>query len=308
MHEASAFSPAGISSFFEILDRRPDGRPFNDLSYAGARGGGFVISRGVLTRVRLMHASKSRISVRINNRVANEARTTISAISKLLQISGQKYEVTIEHRADVPIGAGYGASAAGSLSAALAFSEGADLGMSVNEVGRVVHEAEIVNGTGLGTVGPVLTGGFIITRKSGGPGVAVIDRVPASSRLKVVSAYIGPISTKRALRSKDLRRKVNALGREAFRSIVTDLRPRNFMRASKEFAHGLGLMSPQTGRLIEVMEAAGAIGATQNMVGQAVHAIADEDLARSVLVAVRRRFPRLQAFSCSLDFAGARLL
>jgi len=308
MHETSAFSPAGISSFFEILDKRPDGRPFKDPSHAGARGGGFVISRGVLSHVRLARASKSRISVRINNRVANEARTTISSISRLLQISGEKYEVMIEHRADVPIGAGYGASAAGSLSAALAFSEAADLGMSVNEVGRVVHEAEIMNGTGLGTVGPILTGGFIITRKSGGPGVALIDRVPTSPRLNVVSACIGPISTKKALRSKDLRRRVNALGQEAFRSIVRDLRPHNFMRASKEFAYGLGLMSPQTLRLIEVMEAAGAIGATQNMLGQAVHAIADEDAARTVLAAVRRRFPSVQSFSCSLDFVGARLL
>jgi pantoate kinase len=308
MHEISAFSPAGISSFFEILDKRPDGRPFKDPSHAGARGGGFVISRGVLSRVRLRRARKSRISVRINNRAANEARTTISSISRLLQVSGEKYEVMIDHRVDVPIGAGYGASAAGSLSAALAFEEGANLGMSVNEVGRVAHEAEIVNGTGLGTVGPILTGGFIITRKSGGPGVAVIDRVPASPRLKVVSACIGPIWTKKTLRSKDLRRRVNALGEEAFRSIVRDLRPQNFMRASKKFAYGLGLMSPQTVRLIEVMEAAGAIGATQNMLGQAVHAVADEEPARRVLAAVKRRFPSVEAFSCSLDFAGARLL
>jgi pantoate kinase len=308
MHETSAFSPAGISSFFEIRDKRPDGRPFKDPSYAGARGGGFVISRGVLTRVRLTHKSKSRISVRINKRAAHEARTTISAISKLLQISGQKYEVMIEHDVGVPIGAGYGASAAGSLSAALAFSEGANLGMSVNEVGRIVHEAEIVNGTGLGTVGPILTGGFVITRKSGGPGVAVIDRIPASRELKVISACIGPISTKKALRSKNLRTRVNVLGREAFRSIVRDLRPSNFMKASKKFAYGLGLMSHQTARLIEVMETAGAIGATQNMLGQAVHAIADEGSAKSVLAAVKRCFPKVQVFSCSLDFAGARLL
>jgi len=308
MHETSAFSPAGISSFFEILDKRPDGRPFKDPSYAGARGGGFVISRGVLTRLRITRARKSRILVRINNRAANEARTTISSISRLLQISGVKYEAMIEHRADVPIGAGYGASAAGSLSAALAFSEAANLGVSVNEVGRVVHEAEIVNGTGLGTVGPILTGGFIITRKSGGPGVAVIDRLPASPRLKVISACIGPISTKEVLRSKDLRKRVNVLGKETFRSIMSDLRPHNFMRASKKFAYGLGLMSPQTARIIEVMEAAGAIGATQNMLGQAVHAIANEDVARSVLAAVKRRFPSVQAFSSSLDFAGARLL
>jgi len=308
MRETSAFSPAGISSFFEILDRRPDGRPFKDLSCAGARGGGFVISRGVLTRVRLKRAKKSRVSVRINGRAANHARTTISAVMRLLQISGERYGVAVEHHVEVPIGAGYGASAAGSLSAALAFSDCADLGMSVNEVGQIVHEAEIVNGTGLGTVAPILTGGFILTKKSGGPGIAVIDRLPISQRLRVVSACLGPISTKKVLRSEDLRRKVNALGRETFRSIVTDLRPINFMRASKKFAYGLGLMSPQTAQLIELMETAGAIGATQNMLGQAVHAIADEDVARRVLLAVKRRFPKAQAFLSSLDFAGARLL
>jgi len=308
MRETSAFSPAGISSFFEIVDRRPNGRPFKDLSYAGARGGGFVISRGVLTHVRLKRVDRSRISVRINNRAASHAKTTIAAVARLLQISGEKYEAIIEHDVDVPIGAGYGASAAGSLSAALAFSEAADLGLSVNEVGRVVHGAEIANGTGLGTVGPILTGGFILTRKSGGPGIAVIDRLPVSQRLKVISACLGPISTKKALRSKDLRRKVNALGRETFRSIVTDLRPENFMRASKKFAYGLGLMSPQTAQLIELMETAGAIGATQNMLGQAVHAIADEDVARRILLAVKSRFPKAQAFLSSLDFAGARLL
>ena len=308
MHETSAFSPAGISSFFEIRDKRPDGRMFKDPSYAGARGGGFVISRGVLTRVRLKHANTSQISVRINKRLAKEARTTISAISRLLQVSGEKYEVIVEHDVRVPIGAGYGASAAGSMSAALAFAEGADLGMSVNEVGRIVHGAEIANGTGLGTVGPILTGGFVITRKSGGPGIAVIDRVSVPPDLKVISACVGPIPTKEALRSRDLRKKVNALGKEAFQSIVRDLRPSNFMTASKEFAYGLGLMSPQTAQLIEVMEDAGAIGATQNMLGQAVHAIAIEDLAGRVLAAVKKRFPRVQAFSSSLDFAGARLL
>jgi pantoate kinase len=308
MRETSAFSPAGISSFFEIRDRRPDGRPFKDPSYAGARGGGFVISRGVLTRVRLKRVDKSRISVRINNRAAEHAKTTISAVKRLLQISDERYEVAVEHHVEVPIGAGYGASAAGSLSAALAFSDGANLGMSVNEVGQIVHQAEIANGTGLGTVGPILTGGFILTRKSGGPGIAVIDRLPVSQRLRVISACFGPISTRKALGSRDLRRKVNALGREAFRSIVADLRPGNFMRASKKFAYGLGLMSPETAQLIELMEAAGAVGATQNMLGQAVHAIVDEDMARGILTAVKRRFPKTQAFMCSLDFAGARLL
>lgn len=308
MHETTAFSPAGITSFFEIRDRRHDGRPFKDPVYAGARGGGLVVSRGVLTRVRSRPANRSTVSVRINGRMAPEAKTTISAISKLLEISREKYAVMIEHRAEVPIGAGYGASAAGTLSAALAFSEGADLGMSANQIGRVVHAAEIANGTGLGTVGPLLTGGFVITQKSGGPGVAVIDRLPVSPKLKVVSACIGPIFTKTVLRSRHLRERVNELGRATFRSITADLRPRNFMNASRNFAYALGLMTAETAELIELMENAGAIAATQNMLGQAVHAIADEGMVDRILRSVKRRFAKVHAFSCDLDFEGARIL
>jgi len=308
MHDSSAFSPAGITSFFEIRDRRPNGRPFEDPAQAGARGGGLVTSLGITTHLRLKPADKSRVHVRINGRPAPHARTTIYTISKLLDLSREKYGVEIEHRVEVPIGAGYGASAAGALSAALAFSQAADLGMSVNQLGRVVHHAEIANGTGLGTVAPILTGGFVVTRKSGGPGIAVIDRIPVSRNLRVVSACFGPISTKTILRSKRIRDRVNALAGETFRSLETDLRPRNFMSASLEFAHGLGLMSPETARLVDLMNESGAIGATQNMVGQAVHAIAERDVARRILRAVTRVFPKIWAGCCDLDFAGARLL
>jgi len=308
MYQATAFSPAGISSFFEIHDRRPDGRPFDDSIYAGARGGGLVICRGVQTHVHLSRAKRPGIHVRINGRVASEAKTTTSAISKLLEISRESHTVIVDHRADVPIGAGYGASAAGTLSAALAFSEAAGLGMSVNELGAIVHAAEIANGTGLGTVGPLLTGGFVITKKSGGPGVAIVDRLPVSPRLKVVSACIGPISTKAVLRSGALRKRVNQLGRVAFQAITGDLRPRNFMQASRTFAYGLGLMSPRTAKLIELMENAGAIGATQNMLGQAVHAVAEEDMVAHILRRVKKDFPKVHAFSCDLDFTGARIL
>jgi len=308
MREETAFSPAGISSFFEIRDKRPDGRSFKDPARVGARGGGVVTSRGIVTRIRLRPAAKSRVSVRINGRAAPEAKTSLSTISDLLRFALRKYEVMVEHRVHVPIGAGYGASAAGALSAALAFSEAADLGLSMNQLGTVVHLAEIANGTGLGTVGPLLTGGFVITKKSGGPGIAVIDRLSISPRVKVVTACFGPISTRRVLRSRSLREKVNALGNSTFRSIVRDPRPRTFMRASRAFAYGLGLMTARTGQLIELMERSGAVGATQNMLGQAAHAVAEEDIANTILRNVKKRFPEARPFTCDLDFTGARVL
>jgi len=308
MREASAFSPAGITSFFEIRDKCPDGRPFQDPARAGARGGGFVISRGIRTRVRLQPAKKSRIRARINRRWAPEATTTVSAISRLLDICNQKYNVIVDHQVSVPIGAGYGASAAGTLSAALAFAGAADLALSVNQIGRVAHAAEIANRTGLGGIGPLLTGGLVLSRKSGGPGIAVIDRIPVSPKMKVVTACVAPLSTKAVLRSQILREKINALGGATFREVTRDLRPRNFMRASRAFAYGLRLMSPQTARLMELMNDEEAMGATQNMIGQAVHALAEADVAESILRVVTKRFPKLVAFSCDVDFTGAHIL
>jgi len=308
MPEARAFSPAGISSFFEIKDRRPDGRAFENPARAGARGGGLVISRGIITDLRLTPARRSKIAVRINGRLARNAKTTAMTISRLLALSREKFLVAVDHDVRVPIGAGYGASAAGALSAALAFAEAAGLELSANQLGTVAHLAEIANGTGLGTVGPILTGGFVITRKAGAPGIAVIDRLPVSPRLKVVSACFGSISTKALLRSKRARERVNALGKSALRRITRNPTPRNFMEASEEFAVALGLMDRRTAQLLGLMKDAGAIGAAQNMVGQAVHAIAEEDVAQHIVNLVKERFSGLATFSCDIDFAGARLI
>lgn len=308
MLEANAFSPGGITSFFEIRDRQRTGQIFKDLVYAGARGGGLVTSLGITTRVRLKRDRKSHISISINGRLAPEARTSFYTVSKLLEMSREKYEVRVDHAAEIPIGAGYGTSAAGALSAALAFSEAADLSLSVNQVARVAHVAEIVNETGLGTVPPILTGGFVVTRKSGGPGVAVVDRLIVPRDLRIITACFGPISTKTVLRSKKTRAKINELASEAFRSIDASPAPAHFMKASLKFAQGLDMMSKNTRRLIGLMNDSGAIGATQNMVGQATHAVAEKDLVEGVMAAVRKEFPRIWARCCDFDFTGARLL
>jgi len=39
--KAKAFCPAGISGFFQICDKEPDGKPITDLERIGARGGFF---------------------------------------------------------------------------------------------------------------------------------------------------------------------------------------------------------------------------------------------------------------------------
>lgn len=106
-----AFSPGGISSFFEICDRTAYGKPLTDLMKVGARGGGFGIRKGVLTEVQLAEAHCNSVKVMINGRLAPEAETTKAAVKALLGKVDEKYTVVVKHEIEVPIGAGFGSSA-----------------------------------------------------------------------------------------------------------------------------------------------------------------------------------------------------
>ncbi len=164
---ADAFAPGGISSFFQICDTTPDGKPITELNRVGARGGGFVIEKGVHTHVETTDAEKTTIQVFINRKPAPEAETTRTVAETLLHKAKTPQEVTIKHEIEIPIGAGFGTSAGGALSTALALSEALGLRFTYNELGRIAHAAEIKCKTGLGTVGPIMLGGCILTVEPG---------------------------------------------------------------------------------------------------------------------------------------------
>ena len=151
MKTAKAFAPAAISSFFEIHDTEGD-KPIVDLEKVGARGGGFGLQKGVLTEVTVQEAEKSNIKVFINSKLAVEAKTTRNVIQILLNKTDKKYGVTVKHQIEVPIGTGFGTSAGGALTAALALKEAIDLPLTYSQIGKIAHVAEIECGTGLGTV------------------------------------------------------------------------------------------------------------------------------------------------------------
>ena len=132
---ARAFAPAAISSFFEIHDTEA-GKPIADLEKVGARGGGFGLEKGVTTKVTAKEAEKSTIRVFINSKTAEEAKTTKKMVEKLLGGIAEKYEVTVEHQIDVPIGAGFGTSAGGALTAGLALKQALDLPLTYNQIGK----------------------------------------------------------------------------------------------------------------------------------------------------------------------------
>ena len=303
-----AFSPGGISSFFQICDIGTDGKPINDLERVGARGGGFVIDKGVHTKVEVEEAKTNLINVFINGKLAPEAETSRTAAESLLDKTPKKHKVTIKHKIEIPIGAGFGSSAGGALGTALALSEALGLKLTYNQLGRIAHVAEIKCKTGLGTVGPIMLGGCILTVEPGGPGIGVIDRIPLNSDYSIITGTFGPTATKQILSSAEKRREVNRWGKKTLDNILDEPSLENFLACCLEFAEKTGFITGRVKELAQLAKRAGAVGAAQNMVGEVVHAVTREENAESVVEAFKQALPKQRVLKSKIDFQGARLM
>jgi pantoate kinase len=303
-----AFSPAGISSFFEICDTTTSGTPLADLEQVGSRGGGFGIQKGVLTEVKVLEAKTNTIRVSINGKIAPEAETTKAVLQMLLNKAEKGYDVVVNHRVEVPIGAGFGTSAGGALTTGLALSKALDLPLTYNQIGRIAHVAEVQCKTGLGTVGPLMLGGCIVTVEPGAPGICVIDRIPLSDDYSIVAGVFGSTPTMQVLASAEKRREVNRWGRKTLEAILAEPSVENFMACCLEFAEKTGFMTQRVRRLVKLAEEAGVIGVAQNMVGEAVHALVLEENATEIAEAFKQVLPNEKILTAKIDFQGARLV
>jgi len=303
-----AFCPAGISSFFEVCKSDVQGNALADPMRIGARGGGFVIGRGVTSQVKVRKRNETRIEVRINSKPTPGAQTTRSAIDQLLSSCGLTLDVLVDIRVEVPIAAGFGTSAAGTLASCLALTDAADLSVTFNEVGRAAHVAEVLNGTGLGTVSALLYGGFVLVREPGAPGIGLIDRIRFPPGHSIVCTYLGSIQTRDALAEKGGRVGDGSAARATIEAISKNPTLPVFLAEARKFGQQAGFETPRISRLISTLMSAGAIGAAQNMIGEAVHAVVEDSKRTKILKAVRTAFPDAKVFVSHLECQGVRLL
>ncbi len=276
---ALAFAPAVISNFFVIHDEALSLTP-PDLSLVGATGGGFTLSKGVYTNAWVAGSSSNAVSVAVNGDADYPAETTRKAVELLLEAARQPPQlVELVQTVEVPIGLGFGTSSASSLSAVMAVASALDLEMRKEEVASFAHQADILCRTGLGTVSSTYnhSGAGVIVRP-GGPGVARVLQVKVPHGLRIVTAALSPRAKGTLLTSTRRRNRVNGLGEVALER-SSDLKFESLLAAGRYFADGLGLMTRPLERLVAVSLKEGAIGASQNMIGNAVHAIVhDEDV------------------------------
>jgi pantothenate kinase (EC 2.7.1.33) len=141
-----AFSPGHISGYFsKVLGDTPEG--------TGSIGAGLVLSQGVTATVE--RSKETEVLV-----VADGVETIGSPpIEEALERIGVSAHVRTESL--LPIGSGFGLSAASLLATITAADELFSLTMGMPEIAGLSHEIEVSHGNGLGDVAAELGGGLV---------------------------------------------------------------------------------------------------------------------------------------------------
>jgi pantoate kinase len=299
------YVPSAVSSFFEICDRNPDGSAIKDILKIGSRGGGFVIKRGSTTRVST-DTSINRDSIIINLRETKGARTTKKVID-LMRARFGFGPVNVFHKIEPPIGYGFGTSGSGALGTAIALSDLFNLDLSLTQVSSFAHTAEVESVTGLGTVISLASGvGAIgLVTEPGSYSIGRVDSILVDhSKYALVCACFGPIEKSSVLLDQKSRQKVNEFGKASLKAILSDPTPASLLIHSRSFAESTGIASKDLLSLSDKAVEMGAIGATQNMIGNAIHCLVKRSQSRIFTKSLRQIVPTGSIFVSDLIHSG----
>ena len=263
----SIFVPSHITGFFEIVNNK-------DPLKKGSRGAGVVMDKGVITETIISEGN--RIKIKINGekdpKNATITEKTIEIIKKQYNLYNK--EIVVNHDVQVPIGAGFGTSAAFALGTAFGISNCLNLPLTFNEAAQIAHIAEVEMKSGLGDVIGEISGGLVLRIKEGAPGIGLTDKLllNQSEDLFVISKCLGEINTADIIEDPVHKERINSIGRDLLFELTKDPNPENLMNLSRKFAEKTGLISSEVSEIIKILEEE-TLGASMAMLGNTAFAI-----------------------------------
>jgi pantoate kinase len=266
--ECSIFVPSHITGFFQIQDHE------NPLK-KGSRGAGVVMDKGVITRIKTSK-NDHKINIKINGKIDsfNDSitRKTIELLQKKAFLKyGFAKGFKIEHEIQVPIGCGFGTSAACALGTSLGLSRIFNLPLTYNQAAGVAHQAEVELGTGLGDLIAETSGGIVIRLKEGSPEFGKLDQI-ITEPLFVIAKTIGEIDTSSIIQNPKHQNTINQTGQGMLNQLLKEPTPQKFMSLSYEFAEKTSLMNENLKELVDILNDE-TIGASMAMLGNTAFAL-----------------------------------
>lgn len=281
--KAKAFSPGHITGFFEICGS-------DDILAKGSRGAGMCTTLGATSAVTVCDSSRQAVAVKIDG-AGSRAEVTKHAVRRM--IGGDRLKVSISTDLDLPQSQGFGMSAAGALSSALALAD--TLGRTRQEAFEAAHIAEIECGCGLGDVSAIHRGGITIRVRPGLPPTGKVLRIRGEPEL--VLAVVGKRLLTKSVLSDPVKR-VAIIRSGAVRVDALARRPsiERLMELSASFAVESGLASRKI--RLAMCEADKHGSSSMAMLGNSVFATGDTPMLRKAL----KRFGDVRV--CKVDGEG----
>jgi len=189
MTKNMAYSPASLSFIFRKITG-------SDLLKTGSIGIGCTLDKGVTAQV-----EKSRETKIFFNEKTISFPTVAYALRELTN-----NPLNVDLTSPLPLGFGFGISAASTLACLFAVNQLLMKGLNRRALIEIAHRAEIVNHTGLGSVGTQAMGGFLIKKSAGIPFDSIT--LPFVGK-KLYAAIFGKLETPTVVGNNRKLQKIN---------------------------------------------------------------------------------------------------
>jgi pantoate kinase len=304
--EISIRVPHRISGFFQIVDEI-NGQKIQNPEKIGSRGAGLTLTGYGYTKVSIDESEVNKFEIIINGDKQNESASTTYYICNYLK---EKFKnpvnITIDHKFELPVGCGFGASGSGALGAALGVAYLMDLNLMYNESARIAHIAEVENKTGLGTVAGLWVGGLSIVLEPGYP--FYVDRIFYPPNLKVVCGTFGELKTKSVLSNPVLSAKIKNAGKQAMENILKSPNIFTFMDESINFVEKIDILNllnlSECRELISSLNKVKKVKSSMNQLGKSVFSICFPEEINLVLEIFESYKPEIQIYELEICPSG----
>ncbi|MCI4347950.1 MAG: hypothetical protein L3J97_04950 [Thermoplasmata archaeon] len=239
-----------------------------------------------------------RTSVRLRSDVAGPLPISRDVVRRLAASRPGAVELTLRH--DLPIGQGFGMSAAGALATGLATASA--LGLPRQRAIETAHLADLFGGGGLGGVSAILGDGLEVRERPGIPPWGKVQHFPCVGRLFLIVAG-GPLPSPRLLRDPRFLQRVQQAAAPGLRRLGSRPSLRHFLDEAERFTDALRVGPAGVLRRIKRIRSTN-VSVAQSMLGRSLFAMPRTPRARTELVS-RLEATRLPAVEVAISTRGA---
>ena len=292
---ARAWAPGHVTGIFSP---QPNGI---DPRARGSIGAGLVLAAGVVADVRWNPTGPPRL--RLTGNGSTSFPISREVVRRLWLSRDGTLTVRLHH--DLPVGQGFGMSAAGALSTALGVA--LVLGVPRSRAVQTAHLADLYGGGGLGGVAAILGGGLEVRRRPGIPPYGTVIHRPLS-KVIFVGVTGDPLPSPALLRSERFLDRVRSAAAPGLDRMLRNPRWNVFLQESERFTDRLRIFPPRLGRLMEALRSS-RCPCAQAMFGRSFFAAPKDAAAQKNLQRVTHgRSVRLQPIRLSRGGAKAHLV